>query len=433
MIGKVRKSALIVGAIWPYHSGGARLHGLAKYLPEHGWDPVVLTWPLPENADLPYRVEAVEGDEAVANLVKGMGGDPHRSVRTQLAQKLGMSSDNRLLCWTMTRAREVTEYPDGHKRWCRSATQRALALVQEEDFDAVISTSSPVSSHLVACELKREFGMPWVADFPHLWSQDHGTPYGAVRRAFDRRLERRTLARADALVTTNQSHTEMFAKMHGEGRVNSIMHGFDPDTVNSPPVTLARKFTLTYTGGFSRGVREPRVLLEALAVLVQQGVVDESNTEGRFYGPCLDWVQKQIDERGLSRIVTQCGSVPQAAAFARQRESHVLLSIKCDPRAGSGILSWKVLEYLAARRPILSVGAGLDPADDIVEEMGAGVVATDVEAVRSALEDAYAEYARTGTVAWRGNDAAARKYGQQEMARRFAELLDGLVPHDYPR
>jgi glycosyltransferase involved in cell wall biosynthesis len=421
---------LMVGPIWQYHGGGARLHGLATCLPECGWEPVVLTQGLPPEAELPYRVEPVVAREGVARVARGFGLEPEKGIRRQVAGKLGMSSENRALKWATVRARELLDYPDAHREWRRKAIERGRELCRVETFDAIISTSPPVSSHLVACELKSEFGMPWVADFPHLWSQDHGVPYGAIRRAFDRRLERRTLAGADALVTTNQSHADTFAKMHGEGRVSAIMHGFDPATVNDPPVTLARKFTLTYTGGLSRGVREPRVLLDALAGLIQQGVVAESNTEVRLYGPRLDWVQEQIDERGLSSIVTQCGSVPQATAFARQRESHVLVNIKCDPRAGGGILSSKVLEYLAARRPILSVGGGPDPADDIVEKTGTGVVAADVEAVRSALEKAYAEYVRTGTVVWHGNQAAVRKYSQQEMARRFADLLDGLVQRD---
>ena len=424
---------LIVGPIWQYHGGGARLHGLAKYLLEYGWQPVVLTQRLPAEATLPYRVEPVVAWEAVARVARGFGLDSEKGIRRQVAGKLGISSENRALKWSVVRVRELLDYPDSNGEWRRKATERGRELCRAEGFDAIISTSPPVSSHLIACELKKEFGMPWVADFPHLWSQDHGVPYGAVRRAFDRRLERRTLARANALVTTNQSHADTFAEIHGEGRVRAMMHGFDPETVNDPPVTLASKFALAYTGGFSNGMREPRMFLDALAALVSKGVLDENNTEVRFYGPRRDWIQQQMDERGLSRIVTQCGSVPQAAAFARQRESHVLLNIKCEPRTGSGILSSKVLEYLAARRPILSVGAGLDPADEVVGETGAGVVATDVEAVGSALEDAYAEYSRTGMVAWCGNEASVRKYDQREMARRFAELLDELVHGDCPR
>ena len=62
---------LIVGPIWQYHGGGARLHGLAKYLLEYGWQPVVLTQRLPAEATLPYRVEPVVAWEAVARVARG--------------------------------------------------------------------------------------------------------------------------------------------------------------------------------------------------------------------------------------------------------------------------------------------------------------------------------------------------------------------------
>ena len=68
-----RRRILVVGSVWPYHSGGARVPGLAKYLPECGWEPVVLTQPLPPEVRLPYRVETVGGDSVGTGMVRGLG------------------------------------------------------------------------------------------------------------------------------------------------------------------------------------------------------------------------------------------------------------------------------------------------------------------------------------------------------------------------
>ncbi|MCK9355861.1 MAG: hypothetical protein M0R22_01750 [Dehalococcoidia bacterium] len=414
---------LVIGTVWPYHSGGARVPGLAKYLSESGWEPIVLTRSLPAGVNLPYRVETVGGERVGEGLARGLGLGGEEGPRRRLARRLHISSENPVLTWGFRTMREVLEYPDGVGAWRRAALQRTLELVRGEHFDAVISTSPPVSSHLIAAQLKRQYGLTWVADFPHLWSQDHGVPYGRTRRWFDRRLEVRTLAGADALTTTNPGHAALFAQLHGEGRVRIIPHGFDPDTTNDPPSPLASRFTLTYTGGFSRGVREPEMLLRALAGLVSEGVLSGRTAQVSFYGQPQDWVQEQIDVMGLAELVRQHGQVPQAEAFERQRESHLLLNFKCEPGTGEGILSSKVYEYLAARRPVLSIGAGDDVADDVLGETSAGLVVEDVDALTVALRDSYREYLDSGTVAWRGDVAVADTYSQLEMARQFARLL----------
>jgi len=317
----------------------------------------------------------------------------------------------------------VLEYPDGCHEWRRAALRRALQLVRDERYDAIVSTSPPVSCHLIAAEVKRQYGLTWVADFPHLWSQDHGAPAG-LRHRFDQRLELCTLARADALVTTNPVHASRFGVLHGGGRIHVICHGYDPQQVNEPPVPLDDTFTLTYTGGLTRGVREPQVVLQGLELLLRPGLCDRTRVRVSLYGPVCDWVDAQIAGTGLQGVVVQHGVVPQTTAFEVQRRAHVLLNIKCDYGFNVGILSSKVLEYLAARRPVISVGTGVDVADQVLADTGAGVVAEDAEAVADTVGRMYQEWCRTEDLPWWGKREVVEKYTQRAMADAFAALLE---------
>jgi hypothetical protein len=336
---------------------------------------------------------------------------------------LGISADNALLGWAWLRAREVVEYPDGYRAWRGAALQRALELVRDEHFDAVISTSTPVSTHLIAAELKRRYGLTWVADFPHLWSQDHGVPYGRVRRWFDRRLEVRTLNSADALTTIIPPLAQQLETLHGAGRVVSIEHGFDPERLNTRPDPVTREFTITYTGGWSAGVREPLMTLAVLRQLLDRGEVDRAKLRVRFYGPAERWVQTQIEGAGLQDVVTQYGRVPQTEAFARQRESQVLLIPKGDT-ALEGMISSKFYEYLAARRPIIAIGGHQDIVNEKLLETRAGLACETLEQAAEALWSHYKEYVGSGVVACRSNLDAVLKYSHREMARQFARLLE---------
>ncbi len=356
------KRVLIVGSVWQYHGGGARVHGLAKYLPEHGWEPVVLTQPVPTGTRLPYRVVTVGGDRAGARAARRLHLAGEGGPRRRLARMLHLSSENAVMKWGFKAIREVIEYPDAYGEWRRLAVRRALELLETEEFDAVISTSPPVSSHLVASELKRRYGLPWVADFPHLWSQDHGVPYGRVRRWFDSRLEVRALAGA-TLTTVISPLAQQLETLHGTERVVCIEHGFDPTFFATDETPLSKEFTITYTGGWSPGFREPRMTLDVLSNLLEDGIIDRDKLRVRFYGPMEQWVQAQIEAAGLDGVVTQHGVLPQAEVFARQRESQVLLIPKSEV-ALEGMISSKFYEYLAARRPILAIGGHPDIVND---------------------------------------------------------------------
>jgi glycosyltransferase involved in cell wall biosynthesis len=206
-----------------------------------------------------------------------------------------------------------------------------------------------------------------------------------------------------------------------------VTHGFDPETENTLPDKLTDKFTITYTGGFAPVRREPDILLAALQKLISTGIIDPGRIEVRFYGTKEDWVNSQIEKYGLSGVVRQYGKVPMPESLVRQRESQLLFNPKWNDPQEPGIHSMKILEYLAARRPILATGRYHDVVDELLEETGAGVCTSSVEDTAKALQKAYHEYLSRGQVAWHGDAAKTGNYSHRAMAGRFADLLDQLT------
>ena len=93
-------------------------------------------------------------------------------------------------------------------------SQAAREILRKENIAAVISSSPPVTSHLIGGELKAEHEIPWIADIRDLWSQNHNYRYSPLRRALDRRLELKTLSKADALVTVSEPWAEKLRNLH---------------------------------------------------------------------------------------------------------------------------------------------------------------------------------------------------------------------------
>jgi hypothetical protein len=406
--------------------------GLARYLPEFGWEAVILTAALPGRPDPKFQVVETQHRDSVA---LGWGKrlfklDPEQNLMGQIAQlkkKLRIRSERSLLDVLLAAVGEITAYPDPQKGWRRFAVEAGEDILRQHKIKALISTSPPVTSHVVAEELKGKLKIPWIADFRDLWTQNYYYPYSLLRRMRERKLEMKTISAADALVTVSQPAADDLHSLHKEKPVYSIPNGFDPVEVNTTSVNLTDRFTITYTGNLYPGKQSPEPLFAALRDLITDGSMDTSDIEVRFYGPEAGWIDKQAKCYGLTDIVEQFGRVPREIALNKQRESQLLLLLKWDTPKQRGFYSAKIFEYLAARRPVLAVGGYYDVVNDLLTETRAGISGRTAEEVKALLLPLYQEYKSTGAVSYSGDEAETSKYSHREMARRFAEILNTVT------
>lgn len=404
------KKVLIIGFLHPFAQDGGswRPLTLAQLLPEFGWEPIVLTPPLKGGAGLPFDViETPYNNLNPASLLGKL-----RSFVPGFVRSCGGA---------------IINYPDSYKGWGSVALQEGRGLLQMGGIDATVSCH-PVTSHLVARQLKEEFGVYWIADFADLWSLNHNYGYGVIRQAFDKRLEKKTLTSADALVTITEPWADKLRALHRGKVVYAIPHGYDSAETNKPPARLENKFVITYTGNIYRRQQDPARLLSALKQLLRSGGYED--IEVRFYGRSDNRLEEGIKRYGLGGVVKQYGVIPREAVLQRQRESQVLLLLKwADPKE-KGSLGRKVFEYLNARRPILAIGGKDDEVGNLLATTRAGVSVESAQEIESVLYDLYCEYKVGGAVAYRGLDYETAKYTLQEMVRKFVEVLEyarGLV------
>jgi hypothetical protein len=406
--------------------------GLANYLPEFGWQAVILTAALPGRPDPKFEVvETPRRDSAVLGWGRRLFKlDTEQTLMGQTAQlkkKLRIRSEKSPLDLLLTAVGEVTAYPDPQKGWRAYAIKAGENILRQQEIKAMISTSPPVTCHVVARELKDEFKTPWIADFRDLWTQNYYYPYSRLRKMRERRLELKTLAAADALVTISQPMADDLRGLHREKLVQSIPNGFDPAELNTTPAKLTGKFTITYTGNLYPVKRSPAPLFVALHDLITGGSINPGDIEVRFYGTQAGWIDKQAELYGLTGVIKQFGTVPRETALSKQRESHLLLLLKWNDPEQKGAYSGKVFEYLAARRPILAVGGYDDVITELLDKTKTGVCGQTAEEIKALLLGLYREYKSTGAAGYTGDEGEINKYNHREMARKFASILDGIT------
>jgi hypothetical protein len=127
--------------------------------------------------------------------------------------------------------------------------------------------------------------------------------------------------------------------------------------------------------------------------------------------------------------VKQYPSIPYEDCIEKQRRSHVLLQVNWNDVNEKGVFSGKLLDYLAAGRPILAAGgSGNDEVViDILRKTGAGVYAVNVAQIKAALQHFWREYHSSGTVEYNGNWVEVEKFSNREMAKNFACYLNEIT------
>lgn len=399
---------------------------MAKYLPEFGWQPIVLTPPIGEDPDSRF---GPPNDFKDSNRVIETYGYSSRHTwkkRHRLDSKKLFKPAKPLLRFLYKHYLEIINYPDEEKGWKPFAVKAGDEFLRNEGVDAIISSSSPVTTHIIAKELKIKRKIPWVADLRDLWTQNHDYPYSFIRRFFERRLERKTLQSADALVTVSEPLAEKLMELHKGKRVYNITSGFDPDDMKKEPADLTPRFTITYTGQIYVRGQDASKFLIALRDSISEGAIMAEDVEVRFYGPWCELLAKQIEEYGLVDVVKQYGIISRQVSFEKQRESQVLLLLKWEDVQERGYLSGKIFEYLAAGRPMIAAGGHNDVVTLLLNETNAGIDGQSVEDIKNALRKLYVEYKLRGKTSYHGIMKEINKYSYLEMTRKFAAVLDDL-------
>ena len=422
------KRVLLIAYAYPpcTEIGAIRPAGLAKYLPRFGWEPTVLTVKLPGQRPSWARVIETADEDVLQTWKVRFGLEGKRGLHEQLGLPVTQKRDSQLVHTKLLFAmRYLLTFPDSTKGWIPFAIQELERIKKSSTVDAIVTTSPPISAHLIGRQAKHILGAPWIADLRDLWSQNLAQGNDLVRR-LERPVERRTLRDADALVSVSEPWAARLREFYPDKSIFSITNGFDADDFRPWPEALTSTFTITYTGRLYEGKRDPTPLFEAIQELIQEGVLSRSAIRVRFYGSIEPWLRPLVHNFGLDDVVEVAGTVSREEALRRQRESQVLLTLGWSDLRETGQHTGKVFEYLGARRPILAIGGSRGVVTELLERTRAGVHAQSKEELKNTLHGWYAEHLQAGRVLYRGEERELYLYTHEQMASRFAEVLDSV-------
>jgi glycosyltransferase involved in cell wall biosynthesis len=399
----------------PDHSSSGYLRTLkfSKYLPESGWQPVVLT----------VREQYYESQDA-AQIPSQVVVHRTRAINTKKSLAVG------------GKYLQLLATPDRYIGWLLFAVPAGLSLIRTHGVQAIYSTSPLASAHLAASVLKSLSGLPWIADFRDPWTEPEiaPNPRSPLFR-LDSRLERAVLRKADRLVfTTAQLRDYVLAHAPRDlsAKAAVIPNGFDEEDFRDLPDCQPEKtpVRITHTGLVDESYRSPRGFLEALARLLKDGEISCDEVEVEFVGGG-GYVQSAafrslLNGLGLADMVHVLDRVGYAACLERQRRSHILLLLQGGEDTRT-LIPAKAFEYLRIGRPILAVVPESASSELFHEVGGARIVGPeDRDGMLVALRDMI-QAARAGEWGSSTNPAILQAYARRRLTARLGAELDFLL------
>ena len=239
---------------------------------------------------------------------------------------------------------------------------------------------------------------------------------------FERHLELKTFRFADSLVTVTPGFADELKSLHKNKRVYCITNGYDTHDFVESRATLTNKFTITYTGVFYNGKRDPSLLFEAISILINENKVDRKLIELRFYGPQEDWLFDALQNYDLDGVAHLYGNVSREKALEKQKESQILLLLLDKDDREKDVYPAKIFEYFGARRPIIAIGGSGGAVKKLLEKTDAGEFAEDKNKLRNILYRYYQQYIKYGKVSCIINNNM-ENYTYKNITKKYADIL----------
>ncbi|NEX64131.1 glycosyltransferase family 4 protein [Noviherbaspirillum sp. 17J57-3] len=398
-------------------SGIQRTLKFSSYLPDCGWEPIVLT-------AHPRAYESVSSDQM---------GDI--SPRVTVSRAFAFDTARHLAVFR--RYPRLLALPDRWVSWLAGAIPAGLSLVRRHRPDVIWSTYPIATAHLIGWALHRLTGLPWVADMRDPMTDDD-YPSDRLTRSVFRWIENLTVRSADAVICTTPGAVEDYRRRFPgvpATRFRLIENGYDEEVFSAvlPKQGTAaedhrtdKRFTLLHSGIIYPSERDPSALFAALGKLRAEGMVNAGSFRLVLRATAHDdHLRPMLQANGIADLVDLAPPCPYREALGEMLNADGLLLLQaanCNRQVPA-----KLYEYLRARRPVLAL---TDPAGDTASTLlhaGAGTIARldDADAIRVALID-FIKHAKSGSVPVL-SEASAQAFSRRARTRELAAVLDACL------
>lgn len=424
------KKVLIITYYWPPSGGPGvqRVLKFVKYLPEMGWQPVILTVMKGEYPQLDetlqdeippglkvYKSKSLEPFHLYKSFT---GKDINEKIPTYiLSQSENESIKNRIAKWV----RANVFIPDAKIGWIPYAVKSGKKIIEQENIDVIFSSSPPHSLQNIAYRLKKATGLKWVADFRDPWSGafwQEDSPQTRLASKIEKYIEKKILTFADHVVSVSPAIIRKFNQEY-KNNYSVIYNGYDARDFENLKRKKSDKFRIRYFGHLGKN-QICKNLFAGLSKLCQQ---EKSKIEINFYGSVHTSVQSEIEANGLNKYINLNPYLNHSLVVQEMVNSELLLLMIPNVKDNAGIVTGKIFEYLATGNYILAIGPKDGDAAVILHYTSAGTMFDFQEPIENTLFKVYNNW-QNDQLEPQYKTKAILKYDRKNLTKQLANILD---------
>jgi glycosyltransferase involved in cell wall biosynthesis len=430
-------------------SGTKRVVKFIKFLPQYGWEPIILTvrdgnygildTSLLGEIDNSLKVIRAYTFESLFKRIKGKKAEGAISSSKKVKNK-GVKIKIRKLSETVYHSLgRYFAIPDPHILWIPHAVIIGARAILRDDIPVIFATGTPFSAHILGALLKVITRRKLLIDFRDAWTMNpsYKSP-NPVRKKIEAFLEKKVIETSDLVISTTHGMTEDFRgryKTENQNKFITITNGYDPeDFAHQQHEKYGKKeegFCIVHTG-LLRRERSPKLFLCALRQLIEETPELENFVEVIFVGQNLNFndgkaIEDYIDELHLEKVVRIVGYVTRSESLQYQKSADLLLLIiGTVPQESLGVygLSAKAFDYAMCGKPVLALAQNGATAD-FVRKSGIGIV-VDPERMDLIKESilGWFKRLRMGDFELRPNYEEIEKYNLKKLTKELAACFE---------
>ncbi len=368
------KKVLVITYYWPPAGGPGvqRVLNIVENLPEFGWEPIVLTV---ENPSAPAfdkslvsripeecKVYRTRTNEPFAAYKKLTGKKTEDALPKNIPIDKKISLSECLSRWV----RANFFIPDARKGWKRFMIKKGLSIIEEEKPDIIFSTSPPHSLQLGAKQLAKKTGIPWVADFRDPWTEAYWEtqmPKSSRSKKKNLKYEEDILSAVNKVTTVGKGIQALIQKKT-LSPVEVIYNGYreiNNEYVPSP------YFEILHLGNLG-AMQSCKELLEAVSCLEEE---KKRKLRLVFIGTIANEYKVLIEKK--KDINTEyIDFLPYDKMITRASSASMLFLPRLNSSYSKSLISAKLFDYLALRRPVLAIADRGSDIENILRHTKSG-------------------------------------------------------------
>jgi len=412
-------------------SGLQRTLSFCRYLPAHGWKPIVLTvHPRAYPAVNPDQLADIPVDVPVVRAF-ALDAQKHLSIGGAYPDFVAL--------------------PDRWATWWLGGVAAGLGLIRRHAPKAIWSTHPIATAHWIGGTLHRLTNVPWIADFrdpmiEHDPATGHVFPEEPARRRVWSAIERMCARRAARATFCTQGALELTRRRHPQVPADKwtvIENGYDEAPFADAERRAAGHANVPRTNAAHSNDGRPRVLLHSGLLYASESrnpsaffnalvrLRDAGGIEANSLRVVLrasghdDLYAKMIGERRLQDLVKLEPAVPYRDALAEMLTADGLLVFQ--GYTSNHAIPAKLYEYIRARRPIFAMAHAAGDTARLLRDVGVGSVVPIDDAGKIAAGLAEFLAVIGGGRAPVATAEQASRYSRAARAAELATLLDSVA------